>query len=115
MRRSRQDEGRHVAYGIAHVRETLQREPAKVEELVGAAEERSAALQAVSGNNPQVIEALALLAGGGGAASELRRGLAAVRTLFSEMHESRIRRMLQVGIDRAAAEKISQLHTANFM
>jgi hypothetical protein len=31
------------------------------------------------------------------------------------MDEYRVRRMLQVGLDRATAEKISRLHTPNFM
>jgi hypothetical protein len=31
------------------------------------------------------------------------------------MDDYRIRRMLQVGLDRPTAEKISQLHTPNFM
>ena len=31
------------------------------------------------------------------------------------MDDYRVRRMLQVGLDRPTAEKISRLHTPNFM
>jgi TusA-related sulfurtransferase len=115
VRRARLDEGRHVAYGIAHVRDVLRAEPAKAEELVAAAEERSAVLAATSGANPMVIEALATLAAGGEGASDLNRGFEAVQLLFQEMDEYRVRRMLQLGLERPVAEKISHLHTPNFM
>lgn len=115
VRRARLDEGRHVAYGVAHVRSVLLREPAKVDELVAAAEERSAVLQATTGVNPPVLEALAVLAGGGGSPEQIGRGMQAVRTLHRSMDDYRVRRMLQIGLDRATAEKISGLHTPNFM
>jgi hypothetical protein len=115
VRRARVDEGRHVAYGVSHLRHHLQQFPAKVEELIAAAEERSQALQATSGANPPVMEALAILAGGGSGPDQMARGVEAVRRLYSEMDEGRVRRMLAVGLDRSTAEKISQLHTANFM
>lgn len=114
-RRARLDEGRHVAYGIAHVKEHLQREPAKVDELLAAAEERADALQAASGSNPILMEALAVLAGGGSGPAQMARGVEAVRELYRSMHDYRIRRMLQIGLDRATAEKIAELHTPNFM
>src|SRR5260370_14290202 len=66
VRRARLDEGRHVAYGIAHVRHQLRQDPTRVEELVASAEERSAVLQATTGVNPPVLEALTILGGGGG-------------------------------------------------
>lgn len=115
VRRARQDEGRHVAYGIANVRQCLQREPGRIEDLVQAAEERSAALAASSPTNPLVMEALAVLAGGGNSPRQLAAGFAAVRQLQQEMHLGRVRRMLQIGLEPAAAERISQLHTPNFM
>ncbi len=115
VRRARADEGRHVAYGIAHVRRHLRREPTQVDELIAAAEERSAALQATSGTNPHVMEALAVLAGGGSRPRQMARGLEAVRALYQSMDDYRIRRMLQIGLDRTAATKISELHTPNFM
>ena len=65
VRRARLDEGRHVAYGIAHVRERLSAEPQRAQDLLAAAEDRAAALQATSGANPMVKEALAILASAG--------------------------------------------------
>lgn len=115
VRRARLDEGRHVAYGVAHVRQHLRREPARVDELVAAAEERSNVLQATTGANPPVLEALTVLGGGGSSAEQLQRGAESVRELHRSMDEYRIRRMMQIGLDRPTAEKISQLHTPNFM
>ena len=115
VRRSRLDEGRHVAYGIAHVREVLRRDPVRVDELVDAAEERAAVLQATSGSNPLVLEALAILAGGGEQPERFGPGLDKARDLYRTMDEARVRRMLQIGLDRPAAEKISKLHSPNFM
>ncbi|HEU5003288.1 MAG TPA: DUF455 domain-containing protein [Actinomycetota bacterium] len=115
VRKARMDEGRHVAYGIAHVRQHLRHDPTRADELVASAEERSAILQATTGINPPVLEALTVLGGGGSSAAQRRAGTEAVRALHRSMDEYRIRRMLQVGLDRATAEKISQLHTPNFM
>lgn len=115
VRRARLDEGRHVAYGIAHVREQLRHEPTRSQELIDATEERAAALQATSGANPVLMEALAVLAGGGAAPEQMRRGVAAVRALFATMADHRVRRLLQVGLDRSTAQQISALHTPNFM
>lgn len=115
VRRSRLDEGRHVAYGIAHVRQQLRADPTRADELVASAEERSAILQATTGINPPVLEALTILGGGGSSPEQRRAGALAVKDLHKSMDEYRIRRMLQVGLDRSTAEKISELHTANFM
>ena len=115
VRRARLDEGRHVAYGVAHARECLAREPTRSDELVAAAEERSAALQATTGSNPVVMEALAVLAGGGSRPDQMAKGFEAARDLYRTMHDYRVRRMLQIGLDRTTAEKIAGLHTANFM
>jgi hypothetical protein len=115
VRRARLDEGRHVAYGIAHVRQQLRADPTRVDDLVASAEERSAVLQATTGVNPPVLEALTVLGGGGSSPDQRRRGAEAVRTLHRSMDEYRVRRMLQVGLDHSTAEKISQLHTPNFM
>jgi TusA-related sulfurtransferase len=115
VRRARLDEGRHVAYGIAHVREQLRREPARVDELLAATEERAAALQATSGANPVLMEALAVLAGGGSKPGQMARGVEAVRSLYATMAEHRVRRLLQTGLDPALAEQLSALHTPNFM
>ena len=113
VRRARLDEGRHVAYGIAHARERLAAEPTKAHELVSAAEERASALQATSGANPMVKESLAILAARG--TGRIADGLEATEGLYRSMHAHRVRRMLQIGLDRPTAEAVSELHTPNFM
>jgi hypothetical protein len=113
VRRARLDEGRHVAYGIAHARERLAAEPAKAQDLVNAAEERASALQATSGANPMVKESLAILAARD--SGRIADGLKATEELYRSMHAHRVRRMLQIGLDRPTAEAISELHTPNFM
>jgi len=113
VRRARLDEGRHVAYGIAHARERLAAEPTKAHELVSAAEERASALQATSGANPMVKESLAILAARG--TGRIADGLEATEGLYRSMHAHRVRRMLQIGLDRPTADAISELHTPNFM
>lgn len=115
VRRARLDEGRHVAYGLAHVRHVLEAEPARLDELVGAVEERADALRAANGDNPLVLESLAILAGGGTRPDQFGPGLDTARDLFRLMDEGRVRRMLQLGIDESAAREISRLHSPNFM
>ena len=114
-RRARNDEGRHVAYGVAHVRHHLQEHPAKVDDLIAAAEERSAALQATTGANPMLMEALAVLAGGGDTPDQLATGVESVRALYRTMDEQRVQRMSQIGLDLETAKRISEVHTPNFM
>ncbi len=115
VRRARNDEGRHVGYGVAHVRHQLKRSPDKVDVLVDAAEARAAVLQATTGANPVLMEALAVLAGGGSTPEQVGRGFDSVRDLYRTMDENRVRRMLQIGLDEATAKQVSELHTPNFM
>jgi len=115
VRRARNDEGRHVAYGVAHAREHLRKHPTKVEDLVEAVEERSSVLQATTGANPMLIEALAVLAGSGDGPDQVARGMESVRRLYQTMYDQRVQRMVQIGLDTETAKRISQLHTPNFM
>ena len=115
VRRARLDEGRHVAYGIAHAREQIAAEPDKIHELIEATEARAAALQSTSGANPVLMQALATLAGGGSRPDQISEGLQAVQRLQIEMSEGRVRRLVQIGLERSIAEELSALHTPNFM
>lgn len=110
------DEGRHVSYGIGHVRHILQKNPHMVKFLIEAAEERNQYLEG-SGNkeNTHFMEALAIISGGGRSPDQLRKGFEHVKKLKEVMFEHRIQRMLQIGLDSATAEKISTSHTPNFM
>lgn len=110
------DEGRHVAYGIGHVRHILERHPNMAAALIEAAEERNQYLHAVdTGENSYFLEALAILAGGGRGPDQLKTGFERVGRLKEVMYEHRIQRLLQIGLDRETAEAISQSHTPNFM
>ena len=108
--RTRQDEARHVSYGVSHVKYLLQQDPSQGEQLLEAAEERASFLRASSGANPFLPRALAILAGGGAAESNLERGMEKVREFYDRMHDTRIHRLMLAGLDEDKARKISELH-----
>lgn len=106
----RQDEGRHVTYGLAHIAYQLKRDPQLKTRLIQAAEERAAFLYETSGNHPFVQHALAVLAGGGAGRTALATGTEQVKGLTQLMHESRMKRLLSIGFEQDDAERISALH-----
>ena len=83
-----------------------------------SAEERTMFLQQASGSSPFVLKAMMTLAGGGSHPEQMARGRDAVMGLYSEMHSKRVRELVSIGFERAAAERISELHGSgvrNFM
>ena len=108
--RTRQDEARHVGYGVSHVRYLLQQDPSLSEELLEAAEERASFLRASSGANPFLQRSLAVLAGGGLEEKQMERGAEIVREFYRKMHETRIHRLMLAGLDENTARKIAELH-----
>ncbi|TMI83078.1 MAG: hypothetical protein E6H03_04385 [Bacillati bacterium ANGP1] len=118
FRMARQDEGRHVGYGVSHIAYHLKHDPDLVGRLHQAAEGRAAFLRQASGASPFVQHALAVLGGGGTSPEQIARGRERVKELYQEMHATRVRRLLQVGFDRDVADRISALHggaVPNFM
>ena len=118
FRMARQDEGRHVGYGVSHIAYHLKHDPDLVTRLHQAAEARAAFLRQAAGASPFVQQALAVLAGGGSSPDQLAHGRERIKDLYREMHATRVRRLLQVGFDREGAERISNLHggaVPNFM
>lgn len=118
FRLARQDEGRHVGYGVSHFAYHLKHDATLVDKLYRAAEARTAFLRAASGASPFVQASMAVLAGGGSAPAQLARGRERIHELYQEMHNTRVRRLLQVGFEREMAERISNLHggaVPNFM
>ncbi|WP_276353039.1 sulfurtransferase TusA family protein [Cohnella caldifontis] len=110
------DEGRHVAYGIGHVRHIIETHPGMVQALVDAANERNEYLGAAdAGENSHLMEALAILAGGGRTPEQLKTGFERVRRLKDVMYEHRVQRLLQIGLTPDIAAAISKTHTPNFM
>ena len=115
---ARQDEGRHVGYGLSHIGYQIERNPQIMEQLAQAAEKRTAFLQQAAGASPFVQKAMMVLAGGGSSPDQMDRGRDRVRDLYDTMHRTRTRELMQVGFDRPTAERISELHGSavrNFM
>jgi len=110
-----QDEARHVAFGLAHLQRHVQLDPSMRGRLANAIERRHAALATTSGLNAEVFDALVLLAAGGWAPEQLRKGHAAVVALAREMDHGRRGRLVRLGFDSATATELSSLHTRNFM
>ncbi|MBS1830278.1 MAG: ferritin-like domain-containing protein [Acidobacteria bacterium] len=110
-----QDESRHVAFGMSHLRSHLAGEPALAAKLMNAVHKRHDALRHTAGLNAEVFDALVLMAAGSWDPEDLAFGYDAMDALLADMHTQRIRRMLKLGFDEAQAEEMSSLHTRNFM
>ena len=69
-----QDESRHLAFGVMHLKHILESEPGRREEIHSYLD-RSERIQGVSGTqNPQMLEALTVLLGGGTSPEQLDEG-----------------------------------------
>lgn len=110
-----QDEARHVAFGLAHLERHCGRDPTLRARLASAVERRNDALRHTAGLNAEVFDALILMAAGGWGTEELRRGWRAVQDLQAEMDLGRRKRLSRLGFTEAEAERLSGLHTRNFM
>jgi hypothetical protein len=112
---ARQDESRHVAFGMAHLEHQAELDPALRGRLRGAIERRHDALLDTVGLNQQVFDALVLLAAGDWTPAALARGYAAVEALQADMDDGRQRRLVRLGFPPDEAAALSALHTRNFM
>jgi hypothetical protein len=110
-----QDEARHVAFGMAHLREHIAHEPALVGVLASAVRRRHDALQHTAGLNAEVFDALVLISAGSWSPEHVRRGYDAVTSLVDEMYVGRTKRLIRLGFAEAEARELSSLHTRNFM
>jgi len=110
-----QDEARHVAFGLAHLQRHVAHDPAVRDQLAAAIEHRHNALAHTAGLNAEVFDALILLAAGGWAPEDLRRGHAAVVALQKTMDDGRKQRLARLGFQSERAAALSALHTRNFM
>ena len=109
------DESRHVAFGAAHLRESIKHDPQLLERLAQSVHDRHEALRQTSGLNQEVLDALILLSAGGWAHDDLRRGSGRVANLIRDMDEGRQSQLIKLGFDENQASAISGLHTRNFM
>ena len=114
-RRARNDESRHVHFGLAHVRHALRHDASLYSRLEAAVRTRAASLAGIAGVPATVQDALTIYAAGGSDPAAVARGHEAFRELLDTMHGSRIKRLLHAGFTPEQAETISSLHTPNFM
>jgi TusA-related sulfurtransferase len=115
VRRARQDESRHVHFGLAHVRHGLLTDATLFDRLEGAVRRRAAALHDVGGVPAPVQDALTILAAGGSEPRAVAHGHERFRELLEVMHASRMKRLEHAGFSPEQADRISRLHTPNFM
>jgi hypothetical protein len=110
-----QDEARHVAFGMSHLREHLNAEPSMRGVLMDAVRRRHEALRYTAGLNSEVFDALVLMAAGSWEPADVTRGHDDVAALMQDMHVSRRKRLIRLGFQESEAEEMSSLHTRNFM
>jgi hypothetical protein len=116
-----QDEARHVAFGLAHLKRHVTEDPSLRDRLAAAIERRHGALANTTGLNEEVFDALILLAAHSASPdapwepAALRSGHAAVIALVRAMDEGRQQRLLRLGFTPEKATALSSLHTRNFM
>ncbi|WP_037843323.1 ferritin-like domain-containing protein [Streptomyces sp. NRRL F-5126] len=111
----RQDEARHVAFGLGHLEHRAGVDPGLRGRLRGAVERRHDALLDTAGLNRDVFDALVLLAAGSWDPAAIGRGWRAVGQLQAEMDEGRRHRLSRLGFPDDEAAELSALHTRNFM
>ena len=110
-----QDEARHVAFGLAHLGQHLEREPGFRPRLADAVRRRHDALRHTAGLNDEVFDALLLMAAGSWEHEGLREGSRRVLRLIQDMDEGRRKRLVRLGFPEPEAAALSALHTRNFM
>jgi hypothetical protein len=92
-----QDEARHVAYGVKHLKYVLERHPeraAQVHKILDLGEQAIFALTL----EPQTTEPRAILAGGG--IANIQLGLARMSFIYSKQVREYLRRLEIAGLDR---------------
>ncbi len=109
------DEARHVAFGMAHLEHRLAAQPGYQTRLQSAVEQRHEDLAETAGLNEEVFDALVLLAAGALTPDAVARGHEAVGRLKLEMAAGRKARLLRLGFAPDDAQRLSDLHTRNFM
>lgn len=110
-----QDEARHVAFGMGHLRYMIALEPATRARLSAAINRRHDALAQTAGLNEEVFDALALMAAGAWTPQAIAQGFEKVQHLKQEMEIDRTSRLEKLGFNPEEASALSALHTQNFM
>jgi hypothetical protein len=110
-----QDEARHVAFALGHLREHAATDPSLRDRLRAAVERRHDALAQTAGLAPHVHDALVIIAAGSWEPDAIATGWERVRELEAEMDEGRRRRLMSLGFSDHQAAELSALHSRNFM
>jgi hypothetical protein len=114
-RLARFDEARHVAFGMAHLEHQAALDRTLRGRLRAAVERRHDALVDTAGLDPDVFDALIVLAAGEWTPAAIARGHAAVQRLHQAMDDGRRQRLARLGFPPDEAAELSALHTRNFM
>ena len=114
-RLARQDEARHVAFGIAHLEHQATLDPGLRSRLRAAIERRHDTLIDTAGLNQDVFDSLVILAAGAWTPHAIADGYRRVQRLHADMDEGRQRRLVRLGFPADEAAELSALHTRNFM
>ncbi|XRQ09891.1 hypothetical protein ACN3XK_03005 [Actinomadura welshii] len=115
VRLARQDEARHVAFGVAHLEHQAVLDPGLRSRLRSAVERRHESLSDTAGLNRDVFDSLVVLAAGAWTPEAVADGHRRVRELQADMDEGRRRRLVRLGFPADEAAELSALHTRNFM
>lgn len=110
-----QDEARHVAFGLSHLRRHASEDPGLLRRLALAMERRHAELAQTAGLNERVFEALTVIGAGGFTPDRVRTGHGRVMRLQADMDAARRASLVRLGFPADEAAALSQLHTRNFM
>jgi hypothetical protein len=110
-----QDEARHVAFGLAHLRSHAAADDGLLDRLSAAVHRRHAALAETAGLNERVFEALTIVAAGEFSPRAIGEGFNRVMQLQADMDSARRSSLIRIGFTEADAHTLSQLHTRNFM
>lgn len=109
------DEARHVAFGMMHLLAHVEHEPHTLDRLALAIQSRNESLVHTSGLNEEVFDALVLLAAGEFTPGAILTGTKRVQELMRDMAAHRQARLEKLGYDQKTAQRLSALHTRNFM
>jgi len=115
VRRARNDESRHVHFGLAHTRHALAHDEALYQRLENAVRRRAANLAGINTAPAALQDGLTILAAGGIEPKAVAKGHEAYRELMERMTENRIKRLEHAGFTPEQARSLSELHTPNFM
>ncbi len=115
VHRTGNDETRHVHFGLVHVRHALAHDSGLYQRLENAVRQRAANMANTGGVPEPLQDGLTILAAGSTTARDIARGHDDFRQLLDTMHTNRIKRLEHAGFTREQANRLSELHTPNFM